>query len=444
MEAARKWRTPDTPIACVYPSASEWKEGLMISKIHNADIMEDTMQIHAANKVQGKDKEGNLITWYFLRTNDLKIFHKKLEKLWSLVNDVPFFPVPIFGISSRLERTSLSKLELKQASALYRTELEAYLLEIWSHICPTMSALIFIFRRNWDQIWKMRMDLWKDDNTTPLTHHDDTPSISYLWESPPHIAQRNPRKTMAVLPEVSTIEEEDKDQYNWSDSQNLHASITARHVGTQSSRTQEPDLHLGRGRLWESIQGSQYFHGYSKPLTDPTANFHPSAKAALPPLDADDFISISCLPQSNQGSQDGEAPQEWWTSRGRLIPNDPNDPDDDDDDEPPRRGLPQGPPRGPPGDLPQGNNAWMPRRPGGPPAGGPPGGPPGGPGGPFPQQPQPNCLPVNAQGANNGFRFEKKIKISDIPEWDGNGDTILDWLDEINHIAYRNPNIYYI
>lgn len=149
----------------------------MMSKIHKADLMEDTMQVHAANKVQGKDEEGNLITQYFLRTNNLKIFHKKLEKLQSLVNDIPFFPVPIFSISSRLERTGLSKLELKQASALYRTELEAYLLEIWSHICPTMSALAF--RRNQDQIWKMKMDLWKDDNVTPLTHHDNTPSISY-------------------------------------------------------------------------------------------------------------------------------------------------------------------------------------------------------------------------------------------------------------------------
>ena len=52
-------------------------------------------------------------------------------------------------------------------------------------------------------------------------------------------------------------------------------------------------------------------------------------------------------------------------------------------------------------------------------------------------------MPVNAQGANDGFKFEKEIKISDIPEWDGNGDTILDWLDELNHIAYRNPNVYY-
>ena len=33
--------------------------------------------------------------------------------------------------------------------------------------------------------------------------------------------------------------------------------------------------------------------------------------------------------------------------------------------------------------------------------------------------------------------------MTDIPEWDGNGDTILDWLDKLNHISYRNQNIYY-
>ena len=39
--------------------------------------------------------------------------------------------------------------------------MEAYLLKIWSHICLTMSALIF--RRDRDNIWRMQMDLWKDD-----------------------------------------------------------------------------------------------------------------------------------------------------------------------------------------------------------------------------------------------------------------------------------------
>ena len=43
-----------------------------------------------------------------------------------------------------------------------------------------------------------------------------------------------------------------------------------------------------------------------------------------------------------------------------------------------------------------------------------------------------------------GSKFEKKIKLSNIPEWDGNGDTILEWLNELNHISYRNQNLLYI
>src|SRR5258706_13196765 len=53
------------------------------------------------------------------------------------------------------------------------------------------------------------------------------------------------------------------------------------------------------------------------------------------------------------------------------------------------------------------------------------------------------CPSVSGFTANDGFKFKKKIKISDIPVWDGNGDTILDWLDELNHISYRNQNVYY-
>jgi len=92
----------------------------------------------------------------------------------------------------------------------------------------------------------------------------------------------------------------------------------------------------------------------------------------------------------------------------------------------------------------------MPGGPHGVPGGGNPGGPPGGgpPGsGPplnLPNQPnQPQRQPVNAHGIDDGFKFEKKIKISDVPQWDGDTDMILDWLDQLNHLSYRNQNIYY-
>src|SRR5258706_8354668 len=64
------------------------------------------------------------------------------------------------------------------------------------------------------------------------------------------------------------------------------------------------------------------------------------------------------------------------------------------------------------------------------------------PGGPPGADQPPNPQPKNAQGQQGIFKFEKKIKVSDIPTWDGNGDTILDWLDYLNHISYLNLRVY--
>ena len=50
--------------------------------------------------------------------------------------------------------------------------------------------------------------------------------------------------------------------------------------------------------------------------------------------------------------------------------------------------------------------------------------------------PPPLPAPANNQGTNNEFRFNKRIKILDIPMWDRNGKTILEWLDKLNHITY--------
>ena len=32
--------------------------------------------------------------------------------------------------------------------------------------------------------------------------------------------------------------------------------------------------------------------------------------------------------------------------------------------------------------------------------------------------------------------------MSDIPEWDGNGDTILNWITKIDQLSYRNLKVY--
>ena len=94
------------------------------------------------------------------------------------------------------------------------------------------------------------MDLWKEDNTTQYVNPNDTPSISYIRDTPPHVTERRSRRATIAPPEISTIEEEDETNipdYSMSDPQNLRVSIAARHVGTQAQNPQEPDIRLGRG-----------------------------------------------------------------------------------------------------------------------------------------------------------------------------------------------------
>ena len=48
-EASKKWRTPDTNIARIYPTTQEWKEGLVMAMINDQDELLPSMQAHEAN-----------------------------------------------------------------------------------------------------------------------------------------------------------------------------------------------------------------------------------------------------------------------------------------------------------------------------------------------------------------------------------------------------------
>jgi len=218
----------------------------------------------------------------------------------------------------------------------------------------------------------------------------------------------------------------------FSSAQHLHSNIASKNVGTNINHGNTRKSHLGQGQLWESINGSHYFHGepHAPPIFEPEEaeqTFHQRNEES---------IFIERLPGSEDSQQDPDEEFNHW----RPPFGDPDDPDDDDDDNGPPRG---GPPNNP------GNNGggWHPQRPGrnhGFPGGGPPdGGPPGGgpPGGPFGGRHHNN--PRNPrQQQDNGFKFEKKIKISEVPEWNGDTDKILEWLDDLNHLSFRSPRVH--
>jgi hypothetical protein len=97
----------------------------------------------------------------------------------------------------------------------------------------------------------------------------------------------------------------------------------------------------------------------------------------------------------------------------------------------PRQGQPPNPPAGPPG--PQGP-------PGPPPGPNPPPGPPGA--NPPAQPPVQPIVPIPVQARNTELHFDTRLKMSDIPEWDSNPDTLADWVIGINNLSNRSTAIF--
>ena len=97
------------------------------------------------NIVKGIGEARETITKYFIPPQRTDEVQESLKKLQKDINQ-PFFPLPNYSISTQLEKQGMSLQEACQAAVIFKIELEACLLEIWSHINPRMSAQIF--RRN--------------------------------------------------------------------------------------------------------------------------------------------------------------------------------------------------------------------------------------------------------------------------------------------------------
>jgi len=458
-EALRKWRTPGDSFSRIYPTTKDWKEGIAFNIMDQGDYNAfELWKPLTFNVVRGIGDDGNHITKYFIIDHFVGGFRQTLQARRSTMSTPPFFPLPQYGVSQRLLRGGLSEEEARQAAAIFRVETEACLLEIWSKLCPTMSDKTF--RMNSDSIRNMSMPFWTEELLQTVNQQNPS-DYAHIRDTPPHLTTRKKHTTFDV-PDNDAVRWTDYNDHDIqkayepdnstrsnrhnSNSRNLRATIAAKHVGTRPIVT-DRGSHLGQGRLRDSIMGPHYVRDSSNELPRISNSPGFAMKNETPEIRLNsDSIFIDELPGSQNSQHEDENENNYYGPPG----GDPNDPDDDDDG-PPGRGPPGGgppgggPPRGPPGDY----DPWRFRGPGGPygpPGGGPPGGgPPGGPpgGGPPGNNRNPNRLPVDAFGINDGFKFEKKIKISDVPEWDGNGDTILEWLDKLNHISYRNQNIYY-
>ena len=264
MEALWNWRLLGTPLARIYPSERDWKEGLMISLLQKKDnLMDPIFHSSIFNIVKGIGEAGETIIKYFILPQRMDEVQESLKKLWKDINQ-PFFPLPKYSISTQLEKQGMSFQEACQAAAIFKIKLKACLLEIWSHINPRMSAQIF--RRNQHSIWNLSKPFWRDETPCWLKAIEEHTEVSFFRDLLPHIMLRRKRVSFHLLESTMNKDYEDTrthEDYSIDPStqytRHIHANITSKHVSS-SPRSADRTPHIGCGRLHNSIMGPQYFH----------------------------------------------------------------------------------------------------------------------------------------------------------------------------------------
>jgi hypothetical protein len=157
-----KWRSPADTLPRIYPLEKDWKDGDCLQFLYDKQpFILTALEALTFNRVQGIDENGQLLTKYFIIQHHEGNCRAQLLELQKEIGSPPFFLLPKFGVNQRLHNHSMTELEAKQAVALFRVEMEACLLEIWSYINPTMSAETF--KKNKHTIWKIHMPFWKKE-----------------------------------------------------------------------------------------------------------------------------------------------------------------------------------------------------------------------------------------------------------------------------------------
>ena len=166
MNALKKWCSPNMVLPRIYPSGRDWKEAF-IYDIYKKNTEKDHRELvfgffHVLtfHRVMGVDDQGNIITQHFIEQHHFDQFNAQIKAAREEIPN-PFFSLPKFRVSQRLLTQGMSEDKAQQAAAIYRIEIEACLLEIWSHTNPRMSPDTFV--RHCNTIWHMSMPFWKED-----------------------------------------------------------------------------------------------------------------------------------------------------------------------------------------------------------------------------------------------------------------------------------------
>ena len=202
----QKWRTPGMLIPKVYPTEFNFKKALVLPIVNNIQSeLESIIFPIVTNAVYGINEEGALTCVYFFILEAVKRIQEYLSKKREVIPK-PLFPLPQTGISSRMEREGMTQYEAAQATALFKIEYEACLLEIWSYTNPRLSA--HTFRTKPYSIYQLIMPFWREEEQPNSNNTKGETSI--LKDLPPHIKGKG---RVSFQPVDTTITPENQDAW---------------------------------------------------------------------------------------------------------------------------------------------------------------------------------------------------------------------------------------
>jgi hypothetical protein len=177
--ANRKWRTPFNKYPRIYPTAGAWNEA---PKNFNTLLK----QALTLDVVRGINKEKNLEQVYLVNP---QYYTELITELKLYVEEYQYHPVfkyPMWGLPSHLMRTGMNYEQAHAASALFRVEAEALILEL-----TTLDSNNYtnqqIMRYAHDPS-KLVMPFWKDysrdNDSTPEPIQVHLPADSSIHQHP--------------------------------------------------------------------------------------------------------------------------------------------------------------------------------------------------------------------------------------------------------------------
>jgi hypothetical protein len=449
----------------IYPSKLQWTYDTM----NLPESLKDTLTLY---KISGFEND-QVKTRYFINLKLTRIFAKLITDVYNEQGYTPFFNTPPeWNVSQHKHTNGMTQEEALKQSRLFRSRAEACCLELLANFSGKMNNEIFLRPNRW-KVYDMQGPLWiinnpedpetridKEQITVPLqpilkerTYHplSFTPMPStrsldtaearvrdsialYKLNKPRHSLgggklldeQMNEGFTYSSRPRTSssyTVRPYDRSTDDWI-SKGGQYYPSRMETATSTPIREQRKVKVQRDKIFDlTVEAPSLGNSVvGEPYEDPLGENHEGGN------DRDNlekqYKSIFS-PDNNLQNTEG-IPTEFDNPRSWRRP--------------PGGGSPGGGPPGggPPGGGPIGGNPYYRQDPfgNGRHRGGPGG--PGGPGGQGPHGNQGQARPLVLQD----YHFERKLKTDLIPEWDGDPQTLLNWIRSVNYLAELSDPIF--